>query len=346
MSAGRVLAALTASAAVGGCAVVAFSMTNAVSEPDAAPRTTVVAAPTSRPAFIPVAGTHTPTAEVATARPVTPTTHSPVARTVAPVAVPLPTATPVTTVAPQVVPATRAAAAHPVPLVTPVAKPAAKPVAKPAPRKAAPVTHVAAKPAGRRLPLTYSTGSATRVVTVTAHSHGSTTATLQAWTKVSGGWKKYGTAVTAHVGAQGIGKASESSSHTPAGTFTLTQAFGRKSDPGTALPYFRTTPSDYWISDSGSRYNTHQRCASCGYNDGRNERLYYETPYYNYAVVIDYNTRNAPGGVHAGKGSAFFLHVTDGKPTAGCVAIPQSRLVPLMKWLAPSAHPRILIGVV
>jgi len=63
-------------------------------------------------------------------------------------------------------------------------------------------------------------------------------------------------------------------------------------------------------------------------------------------VVIDYNTRNAPGGVRQGAGSAFFLHVTDGSATAGCVAIPQSRLVPLMRWLTPAAHPRILIGTV
>ena len=62
-------------------------------------------------------------------------------------------------------------------------------------------------------------------------------------------------------------------------------------------------------------------------------------------MVIDYNTPNAPGGVRQGAGSAFFLHVTDGTPTAGCVAIPQSNLVTIMQWLTPGAHPRILIGV-
>jgi L,D-peptidoglycan transpeptidase YkuD (ErfK/YbiS/YcfS/YnhG family) len=203
---------------------------------------------------------------------------------------------------------------------------------------------------GVRLPLSFGTGSATRVITVTAHSHGSTTATLQAWTKAAGGgWRKYGSAVTAHIGAQGMSShPSESKSATPIGSFTLTQAFGRNSDPGTALPYFKTRPSDWWISQAGSRYNTHQRCSyNCPFRLGSpNEHLYYETPYYNYAVVIDYNTRNAPGGVRQGAGSAFFLHVTDGSATAGCVAIPQSKLVSLMRWLTPSAHPRILIGVV
>jgi L,D-peptidoglycan transpeptidase YkuD (ErfK/YbiS/YcfS/YnhG family) len=209
--------------------------------------------------------------------------------------------------------------------------------------------HVAAKPRGASLPLRYSTGSATRVITVVARSHGSTTATLQAWTKApGGGWFRYGSAVTAHVGSDGLTTApSEYRSATPIGSFTLTRAFGHYSDPGTALPYTHTSPRWWWISDvHSSLYNTMQYCRpGCSFAHSPNEHLYYETPYYNYAVVIDANTRNAPGGVHRGAGSAFFLHVTDGAATAGCVAVPQPKLVSLMRWLTPSAHPRILIGV-
>ena len=89
--------------------------------------------------------------------------------------------------------------------------------------------------------------------------------------------------------------------------------------------------------------NTHQRCSSgCAFTRGApNEHLYYETPYYNYAVVI-----NTPSGAAAyPHGSAYFLHVTDGYATAGCVAISQTKLVSLMRWLTPGAHPRILIGI-
>jgi L,D-peptidoglycan transpeptidase YkuD (ErfK/YbiS/YcfS/YnhG family) len=187
------------------------------------------------------------------------------------------------------------------------------------------------------------------VITVTARYTGSTTARLQAWTKASGGgWLKHGRAVIAHVGSDGLTtQPSESKSATPIGSFTLTHAFGRFANPGTGLHYFRSRPSDWWISQAGALYNTHQRCSSnCAFNLGSpNEHLYYETPYYNYAVVIDYNTRNSPTGVVQGAGSAFFLHVTDGNATAGCVAIRQWKLVRLMRWLKPTAHPRILIGV-
>jgi L,D-peptidoglycan transpeptidase YkuD (ErfK/YbiS/YcfS/YnhG family) len=177
-----------------------------------------------------------------------------------------------------------------------------------------------------------------------ARSTSSTTAQLQLWRKApGGGWLRSGAAVTAHIGADGMSwSPSEWKSATPIGSFTLTQAFGHNADPGTSLPYLRTTPADWWISQAGPLYNTHQRCSSgCRFTQGApNEHLYYETPYYDWAVVIDYN--RAP--VRQGAGSAFFLHVTDGRPTAGCVAIPATKLVSIMRSLSPAQHPRILIG--
>ena len=199
---------------------------------------------------------------------------------------------------------------------------------------------------GQALPLPYSTGSATRVITVVAQSTGSTTATLQAWSLApGGGWLRYGGAVLAHVGAQGLTTApSESRSATPIGAFGLTQAFGSQPDPGTPLPYFQTDGADWWVSDVNSPlYNQHARCwpGSCSFNTAVSENLYQAGYVYSYAVVIDYNRFPA----RAGAGSAFFLHVTDGGPTAGCVSIPAANLVSLMRWLSPNAHPRILIGV-
>ena len=155
---------------------------------------------------------------------------------------------------------------------------------------------------------------------------------------------RYGPAVTAWVGSQGLTTVpSESRSATPIGSFTLTRGFGYYANPGTRLSYFQTTAADWWISQPGPLYNTHQRCSAyCPFTRGSpNEHLAAEIPAYDYAVVIDYNT----GPVRQGAGSAFFLHVTDYSPTAGCVAIPQSTLVSIMRWLNPADHPRILVGV-
>jgi L,D-peptidoglycan transpeptidase YkuD (ErfK/YbiS/YcfS/YnhG family) len=333
MSLGRIVSSLAATAAVAGCAVVAVGMSRAGNTKPAAELTDPVTPPVTTsqratPTFSPrlvVAPSATPSG---TARPAS-----------VPPSSTRPAATPTTHVAPP-------AMSHPPTHVAPPPKPTSHPPASTtdAAPKPPPATHAPAPRRGIALPLHYSTGSATRVITVTASGTGNTTARLQAWYKApGGGWLHYGSAVTAHIGADGMSPSpSEFRSATPMGSFTLTQAFGALSDPGTPLPYFRTNGADWWISERGPLYNTHQHCWSgCGFTHGDpNEHLYYETPYYNYAVVI-----NTPSGAAAyPHGSAFFLHVTDGRATAGCVAIPQSKLVTLMRWLAPSTHPRILIG--
>ncbi|WP_369137788.1 L,D-transpeptidase family protein [Modestobacter versicolor] len=57
-------------------------------------------------------------------------------------------------------------------------------------------------------------------------------------------------------------------------------------------------------------------------------------------MVIDHNRGGTPGA-----GSAFFLHVTDGAPTAGCVAVDRAAMQQLLRWLDPAATPVISIGV-
>jgi L,D-peptidoglycan transpeptidase YkuD (ErfK/YbiS/YcfS/YnhG family) len=330
MAVARILSSCAVVVAVAGCTAVAIGMSRAGGAPDGAVTPysmPTISAPSDEPLPSPIPRRAASTAQVAPAPPQTQTRTTPAHPHSA---------------APHPAPATRARAAV---RSSAAPKPVSTSPAKPAPR----VVPTPVAPRGQGLPVGGSTAGSTRVITVTASSYGSTIATLQAWVAApGGGWLKHGWPILAHVGSDGLSTAaSETRSATPVGSFTLTQAFGAYSDPGTALPYFQTNSSDWWISQAGSLYNTHQHCASgCGFTHGApNEHLAYELPYYRYAVVIDYNTRNAPGGVQQGRGSAFFLHVTDGYATAGCVAISQANLVSIMNWLTPAAHPRILIGV-
>jgi L,D-peptidoglycan transpeptidase YkuD (ErfK/YbiS/YcfS/YnhG family) len=338
MSAGRVLSSCAAVLAVAASVVVALGMSNSAARPDA--DETPFTMPSLANSTVPVPGWNA----AATPRATPHTPGTPYDTPPAAVDATTPNATADTAPKSSAPKSTAAGAGGARPTT---ARPPATTRAAAGPtvgtRAAAPLVR------GQSLPIGGTTSGATRVITVVAPSYGSTTATLQAWDRASGGgWLRHGSAVLAHVGSQGLTtRPSESESATPIGSFTLTQAFGAYGNPGTGLPYFRTTAADWWISQSGSLYNTHQRCSSgCAFNQGSpNEHLRYETPYYNYAVVIDYNTRNSPTGVRQGAGSAFFLHVTDGTATAGCVAIPQSTLVSIMRWLTPATHPRILIGV-
>lgn len=186
-------------------------------------------------------------------------------------------------------------------------------------------------------------GNATQVVGVSVPSASSTTGTLTAWSLAPGGWSVSLSPRTASVGAAGTGVAAEGVARTPAGTFSLTSAFGRAANPGTALPYRVIDTQDWWVSDASSpSYNQYVRCAagSCPFDESAGENLWAQGAVYQYAVVIDYNRARTPGA-----GSAIFLHVSNGRPTAGCVAVDQASLVALLQWLAPGAAPVIHIGV-
>jgi L,D-peptidoglycan transpeptidase YkuD (ErfK/YbiS/YcfS/YnhG family) len=199
----------------------------------------------------------------------------------------------------------------------------------------------AAAPSG--LPLGVDAGSSDQVVTVVAPSAGATSATLTAWQRGPSGWTAVLGPVDARIGSAGVGRASETSTRTPAGTFTLTEAFGRAGNPGTALPYRVVDGDDWWVSDVNSaQYNRYAQCApgACPFDERASENLFAAGSVYDYAAVIDYNRGGTPGA-----GSAFFLHVTNGAPTAGCVAIGAGSLVKVLQWLDPAARPLIAIGV-
>lgn len=192
-------------------------------------------------------------------------------------------------------------------------------------------------PIGQSLPLGYA-GSASQVVTVVAPSPGSTSAIVTAWNRNDdGSWSAAVGPVSADIGSDGIGDPSESVSRTPAGTYALTQAFGSAANPGTRLSYFQTGLQDWWDENPDSpTYNRH--VVQVDSPGGASENLYEAGSVYRYAITIDYNTDGVPGA-----GSAFFLHVTDGSATAGCVAIAQGSLVQILQWIAPGAV--IVLGV-
>ncbi len=187
-------------------------------------------------------------------------------------------------------------------------------------------------------------GPATQVIGTSVATATATSGTLTAWTLGRTGWSVALAARTAWVGSAGVGQAREGLARTPAGTFGISSGFGRAANPGTGLPYRMIDGQDWWISDtSSSSYNQYARCApgACPFNEAAGENLYAQGTVYQYAAVIDYNLSRTPGA-----GSAIFLHVSNGRPTAACVAIDQDGLVTLLRWLSPSANPIIYIGTV
>jgi L,D-peptidoglycan transpeptidase YkuD (ErfK/YbiS/YcfS/YnhG family) len=237
------------------------------------------------------------------------------------------------------------AAARPVaaPDVGAPAAPAVAPAAPAAPA-AAPAAPARPAPAAPGVPprLASLPARTTQAVLVDAPSPGATTATVSAWTRSGTGWTAFLPPTPAFLGRDGMGPSSEQSARTPAGTFTVTRAFGRLADPGTALPYSQVGADDWWVGDTASPlYNTRQVCAPgrCRFDERASENLQAAGHAYDHAIVIDANT----DPVRPGAGSAYFLHIGD-HATAGCVATDAGTVVRLMRWLTPGAHPMISLA--
>lgn len=205
-------------------------------------------------------------------------------------------------------------------------------------------------------------GTAGQVIVVTAPSWRSTTATLRAYERVGDGWREVIAATPARLGWSGLYLAAErrqGTGKTPAGTFAIPRAFGRLADPGTELPYRQFDRDDAWTYDPDrpATYNVYQTSrAGWAGSGGSAEHLWSYGRQYNYVAVMDYNlpggpiTTGADGVRRAAEpadtraGGGIFLHVTNGKVTAGCIAIPQRQMRDVLRWLDPDRKPVIVVG--
>ncbi|MCO7124500.1 hypothetical protein NIE88_01730 [Sporolactobacillus shoreicorticis] len=164
-----------------------------------------------------------------------------------------------------------------------------------------------------------------QIVTVVAdgiHAH------ITLWIKNGDTWGK-SLETNGFVGKYGVGQAHEGSMSTPYGAYSLGFAFG-KSNPGTKLPFRKITPKSWWVEDSNDpHYNTWQEG---NHFNKPSEHLADYPVQYKYAMVINYNNARTPGA-----GSGFFVHVSNGSYTAGCVSLPQNQMIRLLKMLAPGA---------
>ncbi len=180
-----------------------------------------------------------------------------------------------------------------------------------------------------------------QLVTVVAASYGATQAELTAYRWAEGQWRRVYGPWTAWIGRNGMappGAKREGDGRTPSGTFGFQFFFGVDPDPGVLFPYRRVHAFDFWDDDPASPlYNewVDDRYADPGVNP---EPM--DVTAYDYGAVIGYNTARTPG-----LGSAIFLHVNIGTPTAGCVTLPVDELLEILRWLNPAASPRIAMGV-
>jgi L,D-peptidoglycan transpeptidase YkuD (ErfK/YbiS/YcfS/YnhG family) len=243
---------------------------------------------------------------------------------------PTPTATATATRAAVAAAAASGPAPQPTSAFTPVPPPPPKPAATAAPaHRSASAGGAAdpgpADPAG--VPCDVGGVSAAQVVVVRGSGQ---RATVRACSRTADG--SYVTDLgpfTGWVGRNGVaprGAKREGDGRTPSGVFGLRGGFGVRGNPGLPQGWFVVDGADVWVDDPGSSlYNTHQREPANGrWSSAEPLR---NVPAYNYAQVVGYNEGATPGA-----GSAIFFHVSTGGPTAGCVSLPTSALLAVLRW--------------
>jgi D-alanyl-D-alanine dipeptidase len=136
----------------------------------------------------------------------------------------------------------------------------------------------------------------------------------------------------------------EGDGRSPAGVFTVGQAFGfapTDSMSWVRLPYMRLRQSTECVDDTSSmHYNTVLDRNAVRRVDWRSSERMREIPLYRLGVIIDYNASPPTPP----RGSCIFFHVWAGprSTTAGCTAMAAPDLRRLMTWLDPLARPAVV----
>lgn len=142
----------------------------------------------------------------------------------------------------------------------------------------------------------------------------------------------------AYVGSAGIGKKQTNTDNiTPAGLYSIGEAFYIDTPPSTWLNTFVITESTYWITDINSEmYN--KKVEGEQTKDWNSAIYMIESESNRYGCVINYNT----DPIVPGKGSAIFMHCgTD--TTNGSIALQESDMLKFLEILNSEKNPNILI---
>jgi len=206
-------------------------------------------------------------------------------------------------------------------------------------------------------------GDARQVIVVQAPRWSSTEGTLTAYELVRGQWRIVQPSVRAQLGYGGMVRGDrrrQGTGTTPTGVYSILSGFGRKKNPGTPLDYIAVDRDDVWPYNPRvpSTYNVFQSAPRQWKSYGNYvEYLWDMGMQYNYVAVLDFNLPGGPirtdkRGIrrsttppNTSLGGGIFLHVDNGRKTAGCIAVRESVMRDLMRWLDPKKDPIFVIRV-
>jgi L,D-peptidoglycan transpeptidase YkuD (ErfK/YbiS/YcfS/YnhG family) len=182
-------------------------------------------------------------------------------------------------------------------------------------------------------------GGATQVIEIASNGMRTTHATARTYRLDGSGWRLVHGGMPARLGWAGLSfpaRRVAGDGTTPVGDYGFVFDFGSRPDPGVdGFEWRHLGRGDCWAGTRAgyNRWVERSPCAPGDEDLWRNAGLAYR-----YAAVIDFNYASPIYG----RGSGIFLHVGTGGPTEGCVSLPESDLLGVLRWMRPGA--RILIG--
>jgi D-alanyl-D-alanine dipeptidase len=187
-------------------------------------------------------------------------------------------------------------------------------------------------------------GSRQGLIVVTDDA-GATSGTLHRWERDAAGgrWREVGGGVAVVVGRKGVapdGAKREGDGRSPGGTYSLGTAFGFAESANFRVSYRQIRSTTECVDDSASRYYNQivdrDEVPAVDWSSSEKMRA---VDQYRWGIVVNYNTPAAPQ-----RGSCIFLHIWSGpsSSTAGCTAMKQEDLATVLRWLDPTANPRLV----
>lgn len=196
---------------------------------------------------------------------------------------------------------------------------------------------------------------ANQLILVIAENWNSHTAVLQSFSRLSAqqAWHPVTDPWKVSIGRSGMAWAAnlkslqfpepvkrEGDGKSPAGAFSLSQAFGFASgDESIKFPYMAITSNTVCVDDPDSRYYGQLvDKANIPNKDWQSGESMLDQPkQYREGVVVNYNI---DGKLPKG-GSCIFLHIkeAEGKGTAGCTAMTSAQMGQILRWLDPQEQP-------
>lgn len=205
------------------------------------------------------------------------------------------------------------------------------------------------------------TSSSRQLLVVTVPTWNSTTGRLERFERddIGGTWRKAGAAIPVSIGRSGLawgagrhvvpaktdgGVKKEGDGRSPAGIFSLMNAFGYAPSNGMAglkIAYEQCTESLRCVDDAASPdYNRILAEPKGGAPWKSAEVMRRDDEQYRLGVVVAHNQSPRV----AGGGSCIFLHIwsAPGAPTSGCTAMKAADLEVVVRWLDAAKEPLLV----